>query len=117
MYGFDDPFRIEVTVRLRVESPGKSEDLKSSKRNLLTFHFTSDRALRMLKSFCSSLCGDLRCKVGVFTEELGNGAVQLVMQTARLGAVEPSSRANILASHSGKSAPGYNQLGSQISRL
>ena len=77
MYGFDDPFRIDVTVRLRVESPGKSEDLKSSERNLLTLHFTSDRAWRMLKSFCSSLCGDFRCKEGVFTEELGNGAVQL----------------------------------------
>ena len=74
MYGFDDPFKIDVTVRLRVESPGKSDDLKSSERNLLTFHFTSDRALRMLKSFCSSLCGDLHCCDGVI-EELGNGLV------------------------------------------
>ena len=42
---------------------------------------------------------------------------QLVMSTARLRAVKPSSRANILASQAGKSAPGYNQFGSQISRL
>ena len=41
----------------------------------------------------------------------------LVMSTARLRAVKPSSWANILASQSGKSAPGYNQFGSQISRL
>ena len=43
--------------------------------------------------------------------------LKVVMSTARLGAVKPSSRANILASQTGKSAPGYNQFGSQISRL
>ena len=43
--------------------------------------------------------------------------INLVMSTAQLGAVKLSSWANILASQSGKSAPGYNQFGSQISRL
>ena len=43
--------------------------------------------------------------------------IKVVMSTARLRAVELSSQVNILASQTGKSAPGYNQFGSQISRL
>ena len=45
------------------------------------------------------------------------GVLCLVMSMAQLQAVKPSNPANILASQAGKSAPGYNQLGSQISQL
>ena len=73
-------------------------------------HVQQTSSCHEFPSCCHRLCRPV-------IEQFRGAHCLLVMSTARLRAVEPSSRANILASQAGKSAPGYNQLGSQISRL